>query len=196
MARPNRDAQHLSALQDYYAKHHFIPSYARLGVVLGIRAKSAIAVLLGRLIKAGYLTQSPDKRMLPTKKFFQLPFSESPVAAGLPVAATPDVRDMVSLDEQLVRRPSATFFVPIKGDSMIEAGLLPGDTVIVERRNTASEGDIVVAVVNNEFTIKTLAREKNRYVLKPQNAAYPVLRPEVLEIAGVVTGSFRSYRRR
>ncbi|HEV8519686.1 MAG TPA: S24 family peptidase, partial [Burkholderiales bacterium] len=82
----------------------------------------------------------------------------------------------------------------VKGDSMIDAGLMPGDTVVVEKANTANEGAIVVALVDGAYTVKRLARENRRYVLKPENKSYPVLRPTELEIAGVVVGSFRKYK--
>lgn len=77
---------------------------------------------------------------------------------------------------------------------MIDAGILDGDTVVVEKRAAASVGDIVVAIVDNEFTLKRLRREKGRPVLRPANKAYAVIRPkENLEIFGVVTGLFRKY---
>ena len=94
----------------------------------------------------------------------------------------------------LVQKPSQTFFMPIKGDSMKDAGLLEGDTAVCERRQRADVGEIVVAFINSEVTIKRLGKEGERYVLKPENKAYAVLRPNPLEILGVVTGSFRSYR--
>ena len=82
----------------------------------------------------------------------------------------------------------------VKGDSMIDAGILDGDTVVVEKRATASVGEIVVAIADNEFTLKRLDREKGRPVLRPANKANAVIRPkEDLEIFGVVTGLFRKY---
>jgi len=84
--------------------------------------------------------------------------------------------------------------VTVKGDSMIDAGIHPGDIVVVENRNTAQAGDIVVAILENDFTVKALAKESGRFVLIPANKAYPVLRPKELEISGVVVGNFRKYR--
>jgi repressor LexA len=71
---------------------------------------------------------------------------------------------------------------------------MPGDTIIVESDRAANDGDIVVAYVDDSYTVKRLARENRKFVLKPENKAYPVLRPDPLEIAGVVVGSFRKYR--
>ena len=77
---------------------------------------------------------------------------------------------------------------------MIDAGIVPGDVVIVEKRQLANVGDMVVAIVDNEFTLKTLGREGREFVLLPANKAYPVIRPKgQLEIFGVVVGQFRKY---
>ncbi len=84
--------------------------------------------------------------------------------------------------------------IKVKGDSMIDAGIHQGDVVIVEKRASAIAGDIVIAVLDNEFTIKRLGLEKGRPVLIPENKAYPIIRPKVeAEIFGVVVGLFRKY---
>lgn len=195
MARPNRDSEHLAVLQDYYAEHRLIPSYAVISELLGFRARTAAASLARRLEAAGYLRRTPDRRLTPTDRFFERPRAVAAVRAGLPEPALDLAADMVNVDSLLVRQPSLTFFLPVKGDSMCEAGLMDGDTVVCERRQRASAGDIVVAQVDGELTIKTLMKEGRRYVLKPENDTYPILRPDPLEIVAVVTGSFRSYRR-
>lgn len=199
MARPNHDDKHLAVLQDYYARHRLIPSYATISSLLGFSAKTAAAALVSRLEAAGYLRRTPDRRLTPTPRFFERPMSVASVRAGMPELALDTSADMVTIDSLLVHKPSQTFFVPIKGDSMCEAGLLEGDTAVCERRQDARPGDIVVAAVDGELTIKTLMLEQHgkgkRLVLKPENANYPILRPDPIEIIGVVTGSFRSYRR-
>lgn len=195
MARPNRDSQHLAVLQDYYAQHRLIPSYSAISTLLGFSAKTAAASLVARLETAGYVRRTPDSRLTPTARFFERPRSISAVPAGTPEVMSDSPGDMVSLDTLLVRKPSRTVYLPIKGDSMIEAGLMPGDTAIVERQHTANINDIVVAIVNDELTIKRLIKERGRFVLRPENKAFPTLRPDPLEIYGVVTGSFRAYKR-
>lgn len=193
MPRPNRDHEHLARLQEFYARRRFLPSYSKISELLGFRAKNAAVALVARLCRSGHLKQSPDRRLAPARRFFERPLAESKVAAGFPGPAGDGLQDAVSIDERLVRHPSRTVLVTVKGDSMIEAGILPGDTVIVEKRPAAQPGDIVVAVVENEFTVKRLAKEGNRFVLKPENKAYPVLRPRELEIFGIVAGVFRKY---
>lgn len=79
---------------------------------------------------------------------------------------------------------------------MIDAGIHEGDIAIVEKRNLANVGDIVVAIVDNEFTLKTLDKEGGKYILRPANPAYPVIRPKgTLEIFGVLIGLIRKYRK-
>jgi repressor LexA len=103
--------------------------------------------------------------------------------------------DLLTIDEHLITNPSKTVLIKVKGDSMIDAGIHPGDTVVVEKRCSPNTGDIVVAIINNEFTLKRFGREKGRVVLRPENKAYPVIRPKGdAEIFGVVVGMFRTYR--
>lgn len=195
MARPNNDSQYLAALQDYYARHRLIPSYAGISALLGFRAKNAAAALVRRLEDSGFLQRTSDRRLTPTARFFERPCSVASVRAGMPEVALDTSADMVNVDALLVQKPSITFFVPIRGDSMCEVGLMDGDTAVCERRDRAQPGEIVVALTPDGMTIKTLVKEGERYALKPENKDYPMLRPDPLEILGVVTGSFRSYRR-
>jgi SOS regulatory protein LexA len=188
------DPSYLPKLRDYYAKHHVIPSYAAMGKLWGIAAKSWVANCVGRLKEEGYLKVAPDKRLGPGRRFFERPLASSKVAVGFPSPATEDLHNTITIDEYLVRHPSQTVLVTVKGDSMIDAGIHPGDVVVVEKRNAAQPGEIVVAIIETEFTVKTLAKEGGRFVLKPANKAYPVLRPKELEIFGVVVASFRKYR--
>jgi SOS regulatory protein LexA len=188
------DGQYVGRLQDYYAKHRVLPSYARIGVLVGLNSKASVAEMVMRLKGEGFLQSTPDRRLKPGKRFFERALAES-VRAGMPSPAADTAAETLTIDEHLVANPSRTLLIRVKGDSMIDAGILDGDTVVVEKRTTANVGDIVVAILDNEFTLKRLAREKGRIVLRPENKAYPVIRPkDDLEIFGVVVGQFRRYR--
>ncbi len=190
----NHDDVYLGKLRDYYAEHGVIPPYSTMMMLLGLRSKSPVAALVARLKLAGFLDFSPDKRLKPGARFFERPIYDS-VRAGLPTPAADDRHDMLTIDGYLVEQPSKTVLVTVKGDSMVDAGILEGDTVIVEKRHTANLGDLVVAIVDNEFTLKTLDKERGEFVLKPANPAYPVIRPKGdMEIFGVVVGQFRKYK--
>jgi SOS regulatory protein LexA len=188
----SNDRSYLTILQDYYARHRALPSYATIGGLLGLRSKSSVAALVARLKLAGYLESTPDRRLAPTRRFFARPLAETPVRAGLPDAIEDGEADAVTIDDYLIERPSSTVLVRVKGDSMEDAGILDGDLVVVEKRAAAQKGEIVVAIVDNQFTLKRLDLEAGRFVLKPENKAYPIIRPEgALEIFGVMIGLVR-----
>jgi len=189
------DGQYLARLQDYYAKHRVLPSYARIGSLVGLNSKASVADLVLRLKAEGFVESTPDRRLKPGRRFFERPVAER-VQAGLPTLA-PDMiaPETITIDERLIPNPSKTVLIKVKGDSMIDAGIQEGDLVVVEKRASANVGDIVVAILDNEFTLKRFGREKGRVVLRPENKAYPVLRPKGdVEIFGVVVGVFRTYR--
>jgi SOS regulatory protein LexA len=188
----SNDRSYLERLQDYYARHRALPSYASIGSLLGLRSKSSVAAMVARLKLAGYLDSTPDKRLAPTKRFFARPLAESPVRAGMASVVDDAPADALTIDDYLIERPSQTVLIRVKGDSMIDAGILEGDLVVVEKSSTAKRGDVVVAIVDNQFTLKRLDVERGQFVLRPENKAYPVIRPEGdLEIFGVMVGLVR-----
>ena len=129
-----------------------------------------------------------------------LPLFSTKVAAGFPSPADDYVEKRLDISEFMIDHAASTFFVTIKGDSMIDVGLLPGDKVVVDRSKTPGIGDIVLAVVDREFTIKILDHGANKMPrLLPANStgAYkPIyIRPDTqFEIFGVVIGSFRRFK--
>lgn len=188
----SNDRSYLESLQDYYAQHRALPSYASIGELLGLRSKSSVAALVARLKLAGFIDSTPDRRLAPTKRFFERALAASPVQAGLPNAIDDQPSDALTIDDYLIERPSQTVLVRVKGDSMVDAGILEGDLIVVEKTASAKRGDIVVAIVDNQFTLKRLDTDRGRFVLKPENKAYPVIRPEgALEIFGVMVGLVR-----
>lgn len=130
----------------------------------------------------------------------KLPLYSSKVSAGFPSPAEDHVEKRLDPNDYLIDQQDATFFVTIQGQSMIDLGLLPGDKAVVDRSKQASIGDIVLAVLDGEFTIKTLSRSKEGNIrLLPANStgAYsPINITEEMnfEVWGVVTGSFRRFK--
>ena len=127
-----------------------------------------------------------------------LPLFGYKVAAGFPSPADDHVEKRLNANEYLIDQQDATFFVTIQGESMINAGLLSGDKAVVDRSKQARVGDIVMVILEGEFTIKTLAKAKNGMPkLLPANPAFPTIEIKEamqFEIWGVVTGSFRRFR--
>lgn len=188
----SNDRSYLARLQDYYAAHRALPSYASIGSLLGLRSKSSVAALVARLKLAGFVESTPDRRLAPTRRFFARPLAANPVRAGLPEAADDTEADALTIDDYLIERPSDTVLIRVKGDSMIDAGILEGDLVVVEKRHDARKGEIVVAIVDNQFTLKRLDVDRGEFILRAENKGYAPIRPEgALEIFGVMVGLVR-----
>ncbi len=188
----SNDRSYLALLQDYYARHRALPSYSSIGQLLGLKSKSSVAAMVARLKLAGYLDTTPDRRLAPTRRFFERPLAESPVQAGMPSPVDDGQGDALTIDDYLIDRPSETVLIRVRGDSMIDAGILEGDLVVVQKSASAKRGDIVVAIVDGQFTLKRLDLERGRFILCPENKAYPIIRPEgALEIFGVMVGLVR-----
>jgi SOS regulatory protein LexA len=189
----SNDGQYLARLQDYYAKNRVLPSYSGIGKLVGLSSKASVSDMVIRLKAEGFLESAPGKRLKPGRRFFNRPLAES-VRAGLPSPADDLEPDIVTIDEYLISHPSKTVLIRVKGDSMIGDGIYPDDIVIVEKRNSANVGDIVIAIVDDEFTLKRLDRERGQMVLKAANKTYPVIRAKKeLGIFGKVVGQFRKY---
>lgn len=192
----DKDRDYLGRLQDYYANSRRIPSYARLAELMGFASKTAAMKLLARLEAQEYVERTPDDdAWIPAKRFFERPLADASVPAGMPVLANDVSGEPFFVDDYLIKSPSRTAMIPIRGDSMIDAGINDGDLAVVERGAPARNGDFVIAIVDNEFTLKELGLERGKPVLKPHNKAYPVIRPQgSLEIYGVMVGLVRRYR--
>ena len=195
MKKAINDHEHLATLQGYYAEHRVLPSYARLMSLLGFASKSAVKKVLERLEGGGMLERTPDGDWAPSERFFDRAIATQPVPAGTPISADSDVHEQITIDRFLIQQPAKTVLIRVKGDSMVDAGIHDGDLAVVERKTEATQGDIVVAVVDDQFTLKTLARDKDGYHLLPANPNYPVIRPNgKLEIFGVLVGLVRKYQ--
>lgn len=189
----NQDLEYLDKLRDYYAKNHVLPSFSGIAKLVGLKTTSSVSTFVKRMKEIDYLASTADRRLKPGKRFFEREVLDS-VQAGFPRPANNVGSESMSIDDYLIEQPSRTIMLSVKGDSMIDAGLMPGDTAIVKKGAPSKEGDIVVGIVDNEFTIKYLALDKSGFYLKPGNKGYPPIRPkDHLEVYGLVVGMFRKY---
>jgi repressor LexA len=190
------DTQHLEKLRTYWKKNHAFPSMAKLCEVVGLSSTASVFDLVGRLKDAGYV-QRVEGRIAPTKRFFGRPFVGA-VRAGLPQPRQDeDDFEVLTLDDYLVPDPNRTFLARVKGDSMRDAALLEGDLVVVQKNCPTKVGDIVVAVVDGQVTVKYLRQApKGSFYLQAANPDYADIFPDgELEILGVVVGQCRTYRK-
>lgn len=201
MSLTDRQQQTYDFLRVYVARHGVSPKLREIADHLGIQSRGTVHRYLSALADAGLITVVADRArgielLEPENVFkrFTLPLVGR-IAAGLPIEAIPD-HDEIDLSEFFVR-PNR-FVLKVVGESMIEAGILDGDMVVVEKASTARDGEIVVALIDNEeATLKYLKRNSDLSItLNPANRdlepmRYPANR---VQIQGIVVGQFRAYR--
>lgn len=193
MPRPLNLEDRIAKLRQFYRHEKRVPSYSEMMDLFGYHSKNAVYGLIRRLQEYGYVTRSGGKIGFTSKLIGSIRLLGA-VQAGFPSPAEEELVDVLSLDEFLVQKPEATFMLTVTGDSMIDAGIHPGDIVLVEKGGTIRKGDIVVAQVDGEWTIKYFGKDKQGAYLDPANSAYKRIRPkESLTIGGKVKASVRKY---
>lgn len=183
----------ISKLRAFYREIGRLPTYSELARLMGYASKNAAFRLAKKLMRAGLVEKDASGRLRPRGFRFGLPLAGY-VQAGFPSPAEEELIDTLSLDDYLIRNPEASFLLKVTGDSMIDAGIQPGDLVIIERGLRPKNGDIVLAEVDREWTLKYFYRRRGRVVLAAANKNYPeISAKEELTIAGVVRGVVRRY---
>ena len=194
----------------YADKHGYPPTVREIGEAVGLASPSTVHAHLANLERAGYLKRDPTKpRALEVVHRGRTPVSApvqvaeahrlplvGEIAAGGPLLAEQNIEDYVGVPAPL-SSGGEEFLLRVKGESMIDAGILPGDYVVVQRQQTARDGDVVVALAGDdeaadEATVKRFFRENGRIRLQPENSALESLFPDHVQILGKVTGVFRS----
>jgi repressor LexA len=193
----------------YVDSHGYPPTVREIGEEVGLASPSTVHAHLANLERAGYIRRDPTKpRALEVvgrergsaaaedSRTRVLPLAGQ-IAAGGPLLAEQNVEDHLAVPEPLVAGSGEDFLLRVKGDSMIEAGILDGDYVVVHRQQTARNGEIVVALAGedeaaDEATVKRFFREVGRIRLQPENAALEPLFPAHVQVLGRVTGVFRT----
>ena len=188
-------------IKKYSAKYGYPPTVRDIGKAVGLASSSTVHAHLSNLEKVGLLRRDPskpraiellDKAADAVKSVVSptgLPLVGS-VAAGQPILAEENIEDYVQLPE-LVGGDEGDFILAVRGESMKNAGILPGDHVVVRRQETANDGEIVVALVGEEATVKTFYREADHVRLQPQNDALEPIRSREVRVLGRVVGVFR-----
>ncbi len=196
----------LNYIREFQRKRGYSPSLADLAVAFGVRSKNAIAKVVNVLVNQGFLEKDPKGRI----KIMEMPQEQSsrddapsswtlplfgPIAAGFAAPVEEQAEELLSIQDYVVGNKGAKIFLlRVKGDSMIEAGIHEGDLVVVERGKEPRVGDIVVGVLDGEYTLKRLRKDKGKFYLQAENSAYPdMYAVDELQTAGVVKGVIRRY---
>jgi repressor LexA len=193
-----------SFLVEYVDLHGYPPTVREIGEAVGLASPSTVHAHLANLERAGLLKRDPTKpralELIGREKPAETNVVELPklpllgqIAAGGPLLADQNVEDQIAVPETL----HGDFVLRVKGESMIEAGILDGDLVVVKRAQDARNGDIVVALAGDdesadEATVKTFYRESGRVRLQPENASLAPIYAEHVQILGKVVGVFRT----
>jgi len=184
-----------SKIVAFFRENRRMPTYAEMMDILDVRSKSVVHFWMNRLLAEGILEKDSRGFLLPDRRFLALPVVGA-IAAGFPSPAEEELRDIISLDEYLITRPESSFLLKVSGDSMTGEGIMEGDLVIVEKGKDPKNGDIIVAEVDGEWTIKYFRKEGKNVVLEAANPRYRTIRPKSqLRLGGIVTAVIRKYQR-
>lgn len=177
------------------------PSVREIGEAVGLSSSSTVHGHLSQLEKKGFIRRDPTKPraieivdndlngIKPTKRIINIPILGQ-VAAGTPILAEENIEDVIPLPWELVRS-ELVFMLRVKGDSMINAGIFDGDLVLVRQQQTARNGEIIVALIENEATIKRFFLEKDCIRLQPENDALEPIYSKYAQVIGKVIGVYR-----
>lgn len=185
--------KYFSAITKFFKDHRRLPTYQEIMKLTGFKSKNAVYRLVERLISVELLARDQVGKIIPGRHFQTIKILGT-VEAGWPSPAEEELVDTIGLEEWLIKNRESTFMLKVSGDSMIDAGIHPGDMLLVERGRTPKNGDVVVAEVDTQWTLKFFQKHGNEIVLMPANKKYsPIIPKDELNIAAVVTAVIRKY---
>ncbi|MBN2086805.1 LexA family transcriptional regulator [Candidatus Peregrinibacteria bacterium] len=182
----------LSRIRAFYKQNKIMPTYDELCLIFGFKSKNAAFKLVKKLEEDGFVEKMDKGRLKPGPNLLGLPMFNS-VQAGMPTAEEETLIDHVDLNDYLISKPDKTVLINVRGDSMLDAGIQEGDKVIVEVGSPVNIGDITVAIVDGDYTVKYFDKSKDgQIILQPGNPNYqPIIPQEELKIFGKVIGVIR-----
>lgn len=190
--RPIDDAK-LDVLRRFWRSNRRMPTCSEMARLFGYSSKNAAFRLAKKLVDEGYAEKDEAGRLIPRGERLGIPLAGY-IQAGFPSPAEEELVDTLTLDEYLIDKPEASFLLRVSGDSMIDAGIHEGDLVIVERGSDPKNGDIVLACVDNEWTLKYYQKKRGVAELIPANQNYPIIRAKnELTLGGIVRSVVRRY---
>jgi repressor LexA len=190
----NKQAEVFNSITRFISENGYSPSVREICAAVGLKSTSSVHAHINTLERLGYLKKNSlkNRAIAPsnTARYMDVPIIGA-VTAGVPMFAAESVEGYFPLPQDFARN-KALFMLTVSGDSMINAGIFDGDYVIVQRQSIANNGDIVVALLDDEATVKTYYNDKNGEIrLQPQNDAYAPIISKHIKILGKVTGLFR-----
>jgi len=196
-ATQEKKSQILAFLRRFLQENGYPPSVREIGEAMGLSSTSTVHSYLRRLEEDGLIRRDPAKnRAIEICAAEETQLRSLPlvgrIAAGVPITAEQYVEDALFVSPTLVR-DEKSFLLQVKGESMINAGIEDGDYIIVRPQDSARDGEIVVALIGDEATVKRLYHEGKRIRLQPENDTMDPIYLDEVQIQGVVTGLFRKF---
>jgi SOS regulatory protein LexA len=177
----------------FFRESRRMPTYQEMLDLLGVKSKSVVHFWINKLMEGGFLEKDEKGHLSLTRKSFAIPLAGS-VQAGFPSPEEEALSDVISMDEYLITKPDASFLLKVTGDSMTGAGIMEGDLVIIEKGRDPNHGDIVIAEVDGEWTMKYFHKQGKQVALVAANPKYPDIKPRSeLRLGGIVTAVIRKY---
>jgi SOS regulatory protein LexA len=177
----------------FFRENRRMPSFAEMVGILDVKSKSVVHFWVKKLIDAGIIEKDNKGHLTFSRRSFAIPLVGS-VQAGFPSPEEDALCDILSMDEYLINRPDSSFLLQVRGDSMIGEGIMEGDLVIVEKGREPKSGNVVIAEVDGEWTMKYFRKQGMQITLEAANPKYPIIRPkQELKIGGIVTAVVRKY---
>lgn len=176
----------------FHHSHKRMPTYTEMMSLFGFKSKNAVARIVAKMIAAGIVTKDKLGMLLPTAIFDSVPLLGS-VKAGFP-SSVEEVPDTLNIEDYLIKKKDRSYILEVDGDSMIDAHIADGDMVIAERTDTAKDGDIVIAQIDGEFTMKYFRQSGSTAWLEPANKNFKPMYPaNDLSVIAVIKGVIRRY---
>lgn len=187
----------LNFISEFTKKNSYPPSVREMCAGLGISSTATIVYHLKKLEEQGKLSREKSRnRAIEVSGVSML--SGIPVvgkvAAGIPITATENVEDTLSFSQNLFGDQDELFILKVQGESMINAGIFDGDKIVVHKQENAENGEIVVAMIDGEATVKRFYKEKNQIRLQPENDFMSPIIVKDVQILGTVVGLVRNYK--
>lgn len=180
-------------IADFYRDRRRMPTYEEMLNLLAVRSKSVVHFWMNKLLKEGILEKDKSGHLTFVNSLVGVPLAGG-VSAGFPSPAEEELLDVISFDEYLIVKQSQSFLLKVDGESMIGAGIMPNDLVLVERGREPKTGDIVIAEVDGAWTMKYFQKKGKEVYLEAANPKYPTIKPVAeLRLGGVVTAVVRKY---
>jgi repressor LexA len=186
-------------IKSYVNEKSYPPSVREICAAVGLSSTSTVHGHLARLEKKGLIKRDPTKPRTieivekdAKKEMINIPVLGT-ITAGLPILAEENIEDIFPLPIEHIRSNKELFMLHVKGDSMIEAGIHNGDLAVIEKDNYAENGTIVVALIDNEATLKRFFKEKDHIRLQPENSTMSPIIVDSCTILGKLVGLYREY---